>query len=188
MIAEGMYKARGTSLSVGKSGQKGTLGATVVFSITQDGPQKGQLIEWTGWLTDGAKGRTGESLVLCGYDGADPTSIGKNEVLLVIEHEDIPADPNNPNAPPRKRARVSWVNDPARGGMGMVPLDGAEQAQVLADLRGLVFAKREEMNKKAAAAGGDSAGFNYGANGTGAPGAPPAAAPPPAAAKAPPRF
>src|SRR5271154_1906788 len=126
MIAEGMYKARGTSLSVGKSGQKGTLGATVVFSITQDGPQKGQLIEWTGWLTDGAKGRTGESLVLCGYDGADSTSIGKNEVLLVIEHEDIPADPNNPNAPPRKRARVSWVNDPARGGMGMVPLDGAE--------------------------------------------------------------
>jgi hypothetical protein len=185
MIAEGMYKARGTSLYVGKSGQKGTLGATVVFGITQDGPQKGQLIEWIGWLTEGAKSRTGEALVLCGYDGTDPASIGKNEVLLVVEHEDVPADPNNPTAPPRKRAKVAWVNDPARGGMGMVPLDGAEQAQVMADLRGLIFSKREEMNKKAAASGDTS--FAFGANGSGAPPMP-QAAPPPAPAKAPPRF
>ena len=180
MIAEGMYKARGTSLSVGKSGQKGTLGATVVFNITQDGPAKGQLVEWVGWLTDGAKARTGESLVLCGYDGTDPASIGAKEVLLVIEHEDVPPDPNNPNAPPRKRARVSWVNDPNRGGMGMVPLDGAEREQVMQDLRGLIFAKKEEMLKKQAAQGD-----GFVANGTAAP---PPQVPPPAAAKAPPRF
>lgn len=189
MIAEGIYKARGTSLSVGKSGQKGTLGATVVFNITQDGPQKGQLIEWTGWLTDAAKGRTGESLVLCGYDGTDPATIGKNEVLLVVAHEDYTPDATatNPNPVAQKRAKVQWVNDPNRGGTGMVPLDGAELAQVMQDLRGLVFAKREEMNKKAAASG-DSGSFNHGYNGQ-PQGAPmPQAAPPPAAAKAPPRF
>jgi hypothetical protein len=189
MIAEGLYKARGTSLSVGKSGTKGTLGATVVFSITQDGPQKGQLIDWTGWLTEAAKGRTGESLVLCGYDGTDPATIGKNEVLLVVAHEDYTPDATatNPNPVAQKRAKVQWVNDPNRGGAGMVPLDAAEQAQVMQDLRGLVFAKREEMAKKAAASG-DGTSFNFGANGQ--QGAPPPAQqqPPPTAAKAPPRF
>ena len=185
MIAEGMYLARGLSMSDGKSKEKGTLGITVVFLITQEGPQKGQMIEWTGWLTDKTKDRTAQSLVLCGFDGQDPETIKKNEVVLVVEHEDIPADPNNPTAPPRKRAKVAWVNDPARGGMGMVPLDGAERAQVMQDLRGLIFAKREEMNKKAAAS--DSS-FNYGANGGPPPQAPPQQQAPPAAAKAPPRF
>ncbi len=187
MIPEGMYKARGLSISTGKSKDKGTLGVTVVFSITQEGEQKGQMIEWTGWLTDKSKARTAESLVLCGFDGADPETVKKKEVLLVVEHEDVPADPNNPNAPARKRARVSWVNDPNRGGMGMVALDGAEQAQVMADLRGLVFAKREEMNKKAASTG-DAGSFNYGANGSGAGAPPPPVAPPPAPARTPPKF
>ena len=183
MIPEGNYLARGISMSDGKSKDKGTLGITVVFNVTQDGPQKGQMLEWTGWLTDKAKARTAESLVLCGFDGTDPKTIGTREVLLVVEHEDVPPDPNNPPAPgtpPRKRARVSWVNDPARGGMGMTPLDGAESAQVMADLRGLVFAKREEMNKKAAASG------EYNGAPPNAP--PPPPPPPPAAAKAPPRF
>ncbi len=187
MIPEGMYLARGMSMSDGKSKDKGTLGITVVFLVTQDGPQKGQMLEWTGWLTEKSKDRTAQSLVLCGFDGTDPETIKKNEVLLVVEHEALPPDPNNPSAPERKRARVSWVNDPARGGAGMVPLDGTERAQVMSDLRGLIFAKREEMNKKAAA-GGDTS-FNYGANGGAPQGAPPpAAAPPPAPAKAPPRF
>jgi hypothetical protein len=185
MIPEGNYLARGVSMSEGKSKDKGTLGITVVFNITQDGPQKGQMIEWTGWLTDKSKARTAESLVLCGFDGTDHKTIGARDVLLVVEHEDVPPDPNNPNAPTRKRARVSWVNDPARGGMGMVPLDGAEQAQVMSELRGLIFAKREEMNKKAAASGDTS--FNFGANGTPA-GAPPAAAPAQAPARTPPKF
>jgi hypothetical protein len=146
------------------------------------------MIEWTGWWSDKAKDRTAESLVLCGYDDTIPDSIGKNEVLLIVEHEDVPPDPNNPNAPPRKRAKVAWVNDPERGGSGMVPMDGAEREQFRADMRGVMAAKREEIAKKKAASGDTS--FNYGANGTGAPvGAPPAgAAPPPAAAKAPPKF
>jgi hypothetical protein len=188
MIPEGNYLARGLSMSDGKSKEKGTLGITVVFGVTQDGAQKGTMLEWTGWLTEKSKGRTAESLVLCGYDGTDPKTIGLREVLLVVEHEDVPADPNNPSAPPRKRAKVAWVNDPARGGMGMVPLEGAEQAQVMADLRGLIFSKREEMNKKAAASG-DAASFNFGANANGAQGAPPPPpAPPPGPARAAPRF
>lgn len=188
MIPEGNYLARGMSMSDGKSKIKGSHGITVVFNVTQDGPHKGQILEWTGWLSDASKGRTAESLVLCGFDGQDPETIKKNEVLLVVQHEDIPPDPNNPSAPVRKRARVSWVNDPARGGMGMEPLDGAERAQVMADLRGLVFAKREEMNKKAAASG-DGTSFNYGANGTGAPpGPPPVQQPPPGPAREKPKF
>ena len=185
MIPEGNYLARGMSMSDGKSKIKQSPGITVVFAVTQKGPHEGQMLEWTGWLSEAAQGRTAESLVLCGFDGTNPETIKKNEVLLVVQHEDIPPDPNNPNAPPRKRAKVAWVNDPARG--GMEPLDGAEREQVMSNLRALVFAKREEMNKKAAASG-DAASFNFGANGTGTP--PPAAqtAPPPAAAKAPPRF
>jgi hypothetical protein len=192
MIPEGNYLARGTSMSEGKSKDKGTPGVTVVFSITQEGPQKGQLLEWNGWLTEKSEARTAESLALCGWDGADPKTVGTKEVLLVVEHEVIPPDPNkpapDPNAPPRKRAKVAWVNDPARGGMGMVPIDGVEREEVMSKLRALVFAKKEEMAKKAAASG-DGTSFNYGANGTGAPpGPPPAQQPPPAPAKAPPRF
>jgi hypothetical protein len=189
MIPEGNYLARAMSMAAGESSQKKSPGITVVFSITQDCPQKGQIMEWTGWLSEAAKARTAESLVLCGFDGHDPETVKKNEVLLVVEHEDVPPDPNNPNAPPRKRARISWINDPARGGGGMVPVDGAKQAQVFSDLRGLIFAKKEEMAKKAAASG-DAGSFNYGANANGAPqGAPPPAQqPPPAQAKAPPKF
>jgi hypothetical protein len=191
MIPEGNYLARGTSMSEGKSKDKGTPGITVVFSITQDGPQKGQLIEWNGWMTEKSEGRTGESLALCGWDGTDPKTIGAREVLLVVEHEVVPPDPNkpapDPSAPPRKRAKVAWVNDPARGGAGMVPIEGAEREEVMSRLRAIVFAKREEMAKKAAASG-DAGSFNYGANGTGGP--PPAQQPPPQQqpAKAPPKF
>jgi len=194
MIPEGNYLARGTSMSEGKSKDKGTPGITVVFSITQEGPQKGQLLEWNGWLTEKSEGRTAESLALCGWDGSDPKTISSKEVLLVVEHEVIPPDPNkpapDPSAPPRKRAKVAWVNDPARGGMGMEPLDGAEREQVMSNLRALVFAKREEMNKKAAASG-DAASFNFGANGAGAPAGalPPAQQQPtPGPARTPPKF
>jgi hypothetical protein len=161
-----------------------------MFNITQEGPQKGQTVEWVGYLTDKTKDRTAESLVLCGFDGTDSTTIGKNEVLLVIEHEDYTPDPTptNPNPAAQKRAKVQWINDPARGGAGMVALEGAELAQVDADLRALVFVKREEMNRKAAASGGDAGSFNYGANGSAPQGAPPPPPPPPAPAKAPPRF
>jgi hypothetical protein len=186
MIPEGMYRARGLSLSEGESKLKKSPGVTVVFSITQDGPHKGQTIDWNGWWSDKAKDRTAESLTLCGYDGVNPASIGANEVLLIVEHEDVPPDPNNPTAPTRKRPKVAWVNDPERGGSGMVPMEGAQLEQFRADIRGVLAAKREEMAKKKAA-NGDSASFNYGANGMqGAPSPPPA--PPPAAQKAPPRF
>jgi hypothetical protein len=177
MIPEGNYLARGMSLTDGKSKDKGTPGMTVVFGITQEGPQKGQMMEWTGYLTEKSQARTAESLVLCGFDGTDYETIKKNEVLLVVVHEDQLPDPNNPNAPPRKRAKIAWINDPNRGGMGMVPLDGSEREQVMANLRGLIFAKREEMVKKAAAAG-DGTSFNFGANAPAPNGAPTGGVPP----------
>ena len=70
-----------------------------------------------------------------------------------------------------------------------MPLEGAKLEEVRSKLRGLIFAKREEMAKKAAASG-DAASFPFGANANGqqAGAPPPAQQSPPAAAKAPPRF
>ena len=190
MIPEGNYLGRGASYSEGESKLKGSPGVMVLFSITQkESDQKGQTVEWEGWWSDKAKDRTAESLTLCGYDGVDPNTIGTNEVLLVVVHEVIPPDPANPpppGTPPRKRARVAWVNDPERGGSRLVPMDGAKLEVFRADMRGVLAAKREEMAKKRAASGDTS--FNYGANGAPPGTPPPVQQPPPAAAKAPPRF
>ena len=181
MIPEGMYDAIAISpLSSGDSSKAKTPCVQTTFRIENEGAQKGAMIDWQGWLTEKTGERVAESLVLCGFDGTDPMSVMKNRVKIIIEHEPIP-DTN----PPRMQASIKWINDPNRSA-GVVPHDAARQAEVFANLRGLVFAKREEMAKKVAANGGD-ASFNYGANGA-PPGSPPVASPPPAAAKAPPRF
>jgi hypothetical protein len=151
------------------------------FRIESDGPSKGSLIDWQGWLTEKTADRVSESLVYCGFDGTDPASVMRNKVKIVIEHEATP-DTN----PPRLQARIKWINDPNRSGV-VIPHDAARQAEVFGNLRGLVIAKKVEMDKKQAAMGGDPASFNYGANGQ--PGAPPPVQqPPPAPAKASPRF
>jgi hypothetical protein len=183
MIPEGMYDAIAISpLSSGDSSKAKTPCVQTTFRIENEGAQKGAMIDWQGWLTEKTGERVAETLVLCGFDGTDPMSVMKNRVKIIIEHEAIP-DTN----PVRFQARIKWINDPNRTA-GVVPHDAARQAEVFGNLRGLVFAKREEMAKKMAANGGD-ASFNYGANGTGPQGAPPPPpAPPPAPAKAPPRF
>jgi hypothetical protein len=183
MIPEGDYFAIAISpLYSGDSSKKSTPYVSTSFRIEQDGDQKGAMLDWYGWLTDATRDRIATSLVICGFDGTDPASVMKNKVRIVVKHEPVPD-----SMPPRVEARIAWINDPNRGGGAGVPHEAAKQAEVFASLRGLIFAKREEMNKKAAA-NGDSASFNYGANGTGAPaGAPPAPPPPPPVA-AKPRF
>lgn len=182
MIPEGMYDAIAISpLSSGDSSKAKTPCVQTTFRIENEGAQKGAMIDWQGWLTEKNADRVAESLVLCGFDGTDPMSVMKNKVKVIINHEPIP-DTN----PPRMQARIQWINDPNRTA-GVVPHDATRQAEVFTNLRGLVFAKREEMAKKVAANGGDTS-FNYGANGSGQVPPPQQVAPPPAPAKAPPRF
>lgn len=182
MIPEGDYLAIAIApLTSGDSSKAKTPCVYTTFRIESDGPTKGALIEWQGWLTEKTADRVSESLVYCGFDGTDPASVMTKKVKIVIEHEPIP-DTN----PPRMQARIKWINDPNRSGV-VIPHDAARQAEVFGNLRGLVLAKREEMAKKQAAMGGDAASFNHGANGTA--GAPPLpAAPPPAPARTPPKF
>ena len=183
MIPEGDYLAIAiTSLTTGDSSKAKTPCVYTTFRIESDGPSKGSLIDWQGWLTEKTADRVSESLVYCGFDGTDPASVMTKKVKIVIEHEAIP-DTN----PPRMQARIKWINDPNRSGT-VVPHDAARQAEVFGNLRGLVIAKKAEIDKKLAAMGGDPASFNYGANGGAPQGAPPAAAPPPAPARAKPMF
>ena len=183
MIPEGDYLAIAiTPLTTGDSSKVKTPCVYTTFRIESDGPSKGSLIDWQGWLTEKTADRVSESLVYCGFDGTDPASVMRNKVKIVIEHEAIP-DTN----PPRLQARIKWINDPNRSGV-VIPHDAARQAEVFGNLRGLVIAKKVEMDKKQAAMGGDPASFNYGANGGAPQGAPPAAAPPPAPARAKPMF
>lgn len=176
MIPEGDYLAIAiTPLTTGDSSKAKTPCVYTTFRIESDGPSKGSLIDWQGWLTEKTADRVSESLVYCGFDGTDPASVMRNKVKIVIEHEAIPD-----TTPPRLQARIKWINDPNRSGV-VIPHDAARQAEVFGNLRGLVIAKKVEMDKKQAAMGGDSS--------NGAPaGAPPPPAPPPAPARAKPMF
>src|SRR5271170_7965138 len=113
LIKEGSYKARGVSIVWGKSENKGTPQVTVAFAI-QEGPDKGQILEWRGYMTDGTSERTAESLAICGYepDAPDPDStIGTNEVVLVVENETYTSATNGKTY---TNPRVKWINDPNR--------------------------------------------------------------------------
>ena len=61
MISEGSFKARGVAASMGKSSQKGTLCVSVTLRL-EDGPHKGEMIDWVGWMSDATRARTAESL------------------------------------------------------------------------------------------------------------------------------
>lgn len=166
LISEGSYMARGASLTLINSSNKGTPGATVVFTIADDGPFKGKLIEWTGWLTDKTADRTAESLEFCGYDGTDLKSISKNLVQIVIEHESYAKKDEETGAEKvYVSAKVRWVNDPGRARTQFKPMDEIHKNEAMATLRGLVLAKKQ-MREQSAAAGdhGSGSSFNFGAN------------------------
>lgn len=182
-IANGSYMARGVSIEAVKADGTGTKGVTVVFSILDEGPYKGRLIEWTGWLTDNTKVRTAESLALCGFDGTNPKTIGKDIVQIVIEEETYVKDKGLSTEKTYKNAKVRWVNDPSRGRTQFTPLAPAEKQAAFDGLRGLILDQTKVLNEtraKAAAAGGAPSGNGSGANfdfGANAPAGVPAPAP-----------
>lgn len=147
MMSIGKFMARGSDLRFGKFGEKGTQGAQVTMTL-KEGPDVGLSIEWIGWLTDKTQARTGESLALMGYDGEDAASVGKKDVIVVIEHE--PYTKND--GTPATRARVQWINDPAGGG-SFVPMSSAEVAGAKERLKAAMLAAKAA--KPAAASDAD---------------------------------
>ena len=112
MIATGNVRARAaTPMSLVKSPDKGTPGVQITFRLL-DGPDKDSAIDWIGWLSEKTTGRTAEALGLMGYDGDDPTTVTRKDVVLVIEHEEY----SKADGTQAKRAKVAWVNDPSGGG------------------------------------------------------------------------
>ena len=115
MIAPGTVKARASTMRFTNSSEKGTPGVEVVFNILE-GPDKGTNVVWRGWMTEKTRVRTAESLEACGFDGENDATVTKNEVYIVIEHEEYEG---------KTRPRVAWVNDMSRG-PGSTPMDSGE--------------------------------------------------------------
>lgn len=74
----------------------------------KDGPDKGKQITAYLYLTEKTKARTCESLMHCGWTGADFNALpgfGTKDVYLVIEHDTYEGKTN---------AKVKWVNSATR--------------------------------------------------------------------------
>lgn len=132
MIAEGTFLARATgSIQWVKSPEKHTQGLYVTFML-DDGPDKGQRVDWTPWITDNTTLRIAESLGYMGYDGESDSSVTKNQVLVVVKHETNPKDG-------KVYARVAFVNDPKRA--RFEPLSSAELTAAKSRLKSALAAK-----------------------------------------------
>jgi hypothetical protein len=168
-IADGSYMARGISIEAVKSENTGTKGVTVTFTILDKGPYENQMIDWTGWLSDATKERTAESLALCGFDGVDPKTIGKDIVQIVIEEEEYVKDKGLPTEKVYKSSKVRWVNDPSRGRTQFTPMAPAEKQEAFAGLRGLILDQSKIIAEKRAKAAKENGSkpansFDFGAN------------------------
>jgi hypothetical protein len=143
MIPVGTFKARATEAALGTT-SKGGEQVAVNFQILE-GEAQGQFVTWWGYFTEKTTERTLESLEHCGWQGDDLNDlagIDRNEVYLVIEHEQ--------DQQGELRARVRWVN--AAGGIAMqnrmAPADAASFAQ---RMRGTVLARRQAKGQAPAA-------------------------------------
>ena len=123
-----------------------------MLKVLDEGPQKNQTLEWTGWLTEGTKARTAESLAVMGFDGTDLSRL-PNEVIAVVEDEEW----TDKNGEKHSTPRVRWINDPKRGGARFAAMEPTQKQEMLAQLRGLILAgKKPESNTGTA--------FDFGAN------------------------
>lgn len=131
MLAAGTYKARAVSghLSVA---QTGTEFVGVLFTLSEGGEQ----VPYRGWLTDKTLKSTLKALRACGWEGddlSDLRGIDRNEVYLVIEHEEDDRG--------RMQARVKWVNATEHG--PMMELPSAEKKAAAAKWRAAIIAERQ---------------------------------------------
>lgn len=154
MISQGSFKARGIAASMGKSSQKGTLCVSVTLRL-EDGPHKGEMIDWVGWMSDATRARTAESLELLGFDGDDLATTNRNEVIAVIEHEEF----TKQNGEVLLTPRVKWLNDPKRGGAKFAALSPGETQALMGSLRGYVLAAKAAKGESPSNGGGNGPKF-----------------------------
>jgi len=106
-----------------------------------EGPNKGQSIEWIGWLSEKTVARTGESLEIMGYDGSDPETVTKNTFQGVTELEDY----TNTAGETKQRPRLQWINGASR----MVAMNAAEVAGAKDRLKSALMALKAKAGKPA---------------------------------------
>lgn len=139
MIAEGTFMARASGpVQFVKSPEKGTPGLVVTF-LLKDGPDAGQRVDWTPWLSENTEARIAESLTLMGYDGERDDSVTRNDVLVVVRQEVNPKDG-------KSYPRVAFVNDPNRARFEL--LAGAELTGVKQRLKAAAMASKKSQEKR----------------------------------------
>lgn len=174
-ITPGTYRARASGCPrTTKHGEKQTPAISATMLITEESPFKGTYMPWVGWLTtDKAKERTAEALLAMGWNG-DQTNLESaqsREVYIVVDDEEYNGE---------IKSVIKFINDPERPGSATQAMDASQQQAALAELRGLVLAKKEQRAKTAPATASKAAAdsFDFGAN------APAAGSPAPSAPNA----
>jgi hypothetical protein len=159
-LVAGNYKSHALSICMVESSKQKTPGVTVALSIDEEGPYKGETIEWTGWLTAATKARTAESLSLVGCSDEDLMRVQTGEgavpvsdpqvVIAVCEDEEWTTDKGEK----RSTVRVRWINDPSRGGAAFAEMKPETKNKFGEELRGLLLAHKKPV------AAGDGASVN----------------------------
>lgn len=141
MLDAGYYRARAVEYALGKT-EKGGRQVAVRFETLDDEGRSGASITWYGYFTDKTRERTLESLQHCGWEGDDITDLSgieRNEVQLVVEHEEYEG---------KVRAKVAWVNRPGGGGIAIkAPLDEAEKAEFAREVKATLLAMRQGQRR-----------------------------------------
>jgi hypothetical protein len=139
MIPEGKFKARAVDGALGKAGT-GNEQIAIDF-VFLEGEPEGQHITWYGYFSEKAVEYTLEALEHCGWQGedlSDLTGIDRNEVYLVIQHEE--------DQQGQLRARVRYVNE--AGGIALKERLNPVEAQSFAQrMRGTVLARRQQKGQ-----------------------------------------
>ena len=147
MIANGTYRARATGACVlGTSAQKGTPFIEFYFKVSE-GDQAGSMVKWTGYFTENTNERTVAALLLCGWQGEDPSDfadgelhgLDSNDVDIVVEIEEYEKEGET-----KRSAKVQWVNRPG-GYLNVANAMKTDAAKSFGDrMRGLVIAMRSK--------------------------------------------
>ena len=141
MIEKGKYKARAAAYADFGTSDKGSDFVRVTFTLSEGQAHAGEQIGWSGFFTDKTQERTIQSLRYCGctFPGGDITNIegiDRNEVQLLIEHEDY----EDRNGEMKTGARVAWVNSLVGGIKEEQRMSETQRRSFAARMKGLVVA------------------------------------------------
>ena len=151
MIPEGRWRARGVNAVLGyTSNDHEQVGVELVFSSDQDEEVDGLHITWYGQFTEKSEDHTLKALRTLGWAGdniADLTGIDRNEVELVVVHEE--------DLQGVLRARVRFINPVGGTGVAMKNKMSEDQARAFAErMRGKVLASAKAVPQPSAAPAG----------------------------------